>query len=178
MPRKGIYFFATKNDMERGLQLLEGIHNFKYVLTGLFDSPDIHFYSTYRDIPNFGVSLLGDKVLMPTFMIINTDQKVNVREVPQRRGGIKYAIDGRINDLLLFFKPAGEYKEKYLLPGEFAPTDDKASLEMYSLFRTQFIKNFAAIQSYRVGPEAVKMLDSGIPLTPNHKADPKMYLRR
>lgn len=177
MPRKGIFFFATKSDMKIGLQVLESIHDFKYVLTGLFDSPDIHSYSTHCDIPNFGISLLGDKVHMPTFMIMDLNQKVNIREVPQRKGGTKYAIDGRINQLLMFFKPAGEYKKKYLIPGEFAPTEDKSSLEMYSSFRHHFIKGFAVIQSYRVGPEAVEMLDRGIPLTPNHKADPIMYLR-
>ncbi len=178
MPRKGIFFYGTKIDMEPGLGRLEEIIEIKYVLAGLFDSPSAVSYATYRDIPDLGISLKGDKVHMPTYMLMHKNESVNIREVPQRRGGVKYAIDGCKNNALLFFKPSGEFKKAFLIPGEFAPGNTESSLEVYSLFRKHFIKGFAAIKSFRVGPEATDMLDRGIPLTPSHRVDPVMYLRR
>lgn len=67
MPRKGIFLFATKSDMVPGLEILEDALEFKYIVPGLFDSSEVIEYSSYKELPNFGVSEKGSVEIMPRY---------------------------------------------------------------------------------------------------------------
>lgn len=178
MPGKRIGIFATKNDLESGLKRFEDVRNVKYILRGLFDTQELHEFQTFGEIPNLGISESGSETLAPNYMIMDTDSNINVREVPQRRGGIKYAIDQLENKESLNFKPSGIYENNFLISGEFSPGISEKAIELYEQFRKTFLKGFVVVKSYRVGPEALKLLDEGIPLTRNYKAQSSMYLKR
>jgi hypothetical protein len=179
MPRKGIFYFATKADMEAGLDNIESEVAIKYTSLGLFDSPDIVEYETYKEIPDFGLSIQGTSNSQPIYLICPSDFKVVPKEVPQRRGGIKYSINDMNKEMEICFRfvPAGEYEETFLIPGEFSSGISDFSTSLYKAFRKVFLKNFKKVKSYSVGPEAYSKFESGIPLTPSYKAKPEMYLK-
>ncbi|PSL15112.1 hypothetical protein CLV44_1056 [Marinobacterium halophilum] len=179
MPRKGIFYFATKADMESGLEKIESEVSIKYTRLGLFDSPETTEYKTYKDFPDFGLSTQGTTNSQPIYLIYPSDFKVVPKEVPQRRGGIKYSVNDMNKQMEICFRfvPSGEYEEAYLIPGEFSPGISDFSTSLYKTFRKVFLKNFKKVKSYSVGPEAYQKFESGIPLTPSYKAKPEMYLQ-
>lgn len=174
MPRKGIFLFATESDMVSGLEILEGDLEFKYIVPGLFDSPEVIEYSSYKELPNFGVSEKGSVEQMPRYQLVPIDTEVAAKEIPQRRGGVKFKVE---SDVCLYFKPPGIYQESFLIPGEFSPGEGEFSSNMYKLFRKELTKKYHKINAYSVGPEAYQKLQFGIPLTPSYKAKPEMYLQ-
>ena len=174
MPRKGIFFFATKDDMVPGLEVLEEAQNFKYIVPGLFDSPEVVEYISYKDLPGFGVSEKGNVEQMPRYLLVPIDAEVTAKEIPQRRGGVKYKVDSKV---CLYFKPSGIYQNEFLIPGEFSPGEGDFSSAMYKAFRKEFIRNYEKVKVYSVGPVAYQRLLAGTPLTPSHKAKPEMYLQ-
>jgi hypothetical protein len=174
MPSKGIHFFATAQDMAPGLEVLERHWSIKYVLCGLFPTPELHEYRSFRELPGFGISESGEEVGMPTYLIVSGEQAVTIRNVPQRRGGELYKVDNRVNPYLLGFAPAGEYRSSFLIPGTFAPGE----LAFYEWFRKIFSGRWAAIDGYRVGPEAARRLDAGGALTSHWGAPADYWLKR
>ena len=178
MKNKGICFFATVNDMGRGLESLEEKFDYKYVLTGSFENQEIQSFSSYRDIPNFGISKTGNCALNPFYILVESVNDINIRHVPQKRGGVRYLIDGATNQFYLRFQPACTFESRLLNPGVFHPQENEKSINFYGLFSKHFLKNFEVIKSYRVGSEAAAMLDNGIPLCNSIKAGQAYYLRR
>jgi len=177
VPRKGIYFFATKEDMASGLKAIESVVDLKYIRTGLFDSPEIEEYSSFRELPNFGISKTGSPATESNFLLFGKDARVEIREVSQRDGSKKYAIDMLDNPDCLSFRPAGDHNGEYLIPGDFSPGEGPFSERLYPEFRKLFLEGFKSVKSYRVGQNALEKLESGVPLTPTIKADPEYYLR-
>lgn len=123
MPRKGIFYFATKADMESGLEKIESEVSIKYTRLGLFDSPEITEHETYKDLPDFGLSTQGTTNSQPIYLIYPSDFKVVPKEVPQRRGGIKYDVNDMNKEMEICFRfvPSREYEKACLIPGEFLP---------------------------------------------------------
>jgi hypothetical protein len=179
MPRKGIFFFATKSDMESGLEKIESELSIRYTRLGLFDSPELVEYKSFKDLPDFGLSLQGTKNSQPIYLVYPSNFNVVVKEVPQRRGGIKYSVNDMDKEMegCFRFVPSGEYAGEYIIPGEFSPGLSDFSTSLNKIFRKEFLKNYKKVKSYCVGPEAFQKLNSGIPLTPSYKAKPEMYLQ-
>src|SRR5690606_12163804 len=120
--------------MASGLEVLEETLDFKYIVPGLFDAPDVIEYSSYRELPNFGISEKGSVEQMPRYQLVPVDAEVTPKEIPQRRCGVKYKVDSGI---CLYFKPPGTYQDSFLIPGEFSPGEGEFSSNMYKLFRKE-----------------------------------------
>lgn len=180
MPAKLTQFYATAEDLHDGLKRFEESCSIKYVRMGLFDSPDPVIYTTYRDIENIGLSLDGGIESLPIYLILERDDSIPVKEVSQRRGGIKYSISFRHSTSCITFTPSGEYKDECIIYGTVSGVDvtDEKSKNLYKFFRKYVFKGFENIKSFKVSPNAAQKLDRGVRLTPNLKADPLMDLCR
>lgn len=154
---KEIFFFATKSDLIAGLKSLEESRLVKYVESGLFDSKDVPIFLSCNDIETLGVNLCGDHQ-SESYLVLDRDIDLKIREVPQVRGGIKYAIDQLENGASVVLWPGGMYKQDYLIIGHLATiSNERVSLELFKDIRKNLIKGFKKSRGCYIGPEALKL---------------------
>jgi hypothetical protein len=177
---RATYLYATRADMEPGLNAVEGQKALQYVRRGLFESPQVQVVSSALEIPDLGFARVGDLILANRYLVLDASLEVKIREVPQRRGGVRYAIDEVANPTGMIFVPGGLYEgreDRYLIVGEVVATGDPRSHELYRLFVPLLVKGFTKIKSYYVGPEALRLLREGVRLTHSAGPTPSYELR-
>jgi hypothetical protein len=145
------------------------------VVAGLFDSPNVEPQESLLGNPNLGSMTVGDANHEADYLVFTRGISIEVRPVPQRRGGIKYAVDQLANPKTIAFRPGGAFGQACLIAGQVGTaSDDPNSLELFQLFSKQTRHQFAKIKSSFVGKEAGELLDKGWRLTANAKS-PTLY---
>src|ERR1700682_6507859 len=104
-------FFAVPKDLITILQAVESQQSLRYVECGLFDEAERPVFYGFSSLPNLGIAKAGDYKFEPTFLILLPETPLKVRSVPQKRGGIKYAVDQLENTGTVVLKPGGMYGE-------------------------------------------------------------------
>ncbi len=177
MKSKQMMLFATIEDVENSIRDIESLADIQYYKTGLLDNKNIHPYKSLFDAPNIGVSLSGDWNKIDNYLITKKTTSLEVREVPQRTGETKFAVDQMNNPKSIEMKLGGIYKEKenVLVAGRISTiSEDSDSIELYKLFTTKFKKEFKKIGTFYVGKKAEEKLKMGWRLVTNEKS-PKEY---
>lgn len=171
-------FFATGNDIINLMSRIETTNTVKYVEMGMFDSNNFLEYDSIGSIANIGYTDYGNWIsLDKRFMIIEKQRNVIVREVPQKKGDTKYAVDPMLNPISLELSTGGVYSavEHVLVAGRLATADYNGfSKQLYDSILKEMRKSFKKIGSVLVGPEAYEKLNQGWRLTTNEKS-PKEY---
>ena len=171
--------FATRGDVLALLGSVEETRAIQYVLVGLFDREPPIVATAAHEIENLGIAQSGDQNLVPAFLVQDPKSKVNVRRIPQRRGGVKYAIDQLKNPKSVVISAGGEYREEALIAGQIGTvSSDKDSLALLDVFAYELRKRFIKIQAYWVGKCAARALESGLRLTANITAPKEADLSR
>lgn len=179
MVRNQVSFFATKADLETLLRAIESKRQVQYVVTGLFDSPRIEPIPSLLTVPDLGYLTTGDQNQATGYLVAARETSIKFEPVPQRRGGVKYAVDQLANPTTVAFRPGGAFGEKCLIAGDVGTaTDDLSSLQLFRLFCDELSRQFTKIQSDYVGRDAGKLLDRGWRLTANAKSPPIYDLKR
>ncbi len=109
--------------------------------------------------------------------------KGDIEAVPtlQSAGSIRYEVGPDQNPDGIIFAPGGIYNsQKVLVCGHIGTLmNSRESLDLYNSFVRAVTEGFQAIGSYRVGPEAVRLMDEGYRLVTIGLASPPEYdLRR
>jgi len=159
---QSIHFFATKDDLSAVLIAVEARLDVSYVECGLFDAADTQTFSTFQTLPDFYAAGARER----RFLVLLGKCHLSIREVPQRRGGVKYAVDQLANPGTAVLKPGVEFNESLLIAGDFGTVhnDEDASL-LIQAFATEVNRGFEHIKSYWVGPEARTRIECGARLT-------------
>lgn len=178
MAVKQVLFYATESDLKQSLERLERAGDIKYVATGLLDSPEFDSFDSFQEIEAIGISADGKIKNLVTYLIVTKNEKILPREVPQRDGGVKYAVDSRAVASSISFTPSGEYDDECIIYGTVSGVDvvNEQSMFLFKLFEKNFFKGFKKLKSFKVSPGAMDKLDNGVRLTRNFKADPSMDL--
>lgn len=175
MKSKQILFFATATDIEPIFKSVETSFTINYIEMGLFDSKNIKSYNTISDITNFGFPKVGDWNKDLRLMAIPKAMPVNIREVPQKTGGIKYAVDTLENQNSVFCQFGGIYQDGILIGGSCGTTFfNDFSLQLFKDLSGKIKKNFNKIGTFYVGKEAEEKLKKGWRLATNEKS-PREY---
>jgi len=164
-------------DIEKTIRDFESLIEIQYYRTGLLDSKNIPTYNSLFEAPNIGVALSGDWNRVDNYLITKKSTQLNIREVPQRTGEIKFAIDQMNNPKSIELKLGGIFKEKenVIVGGRIATiSEDSDSLELYKLLSTKIKKEFKNIGAFYVGKSAEEKLKIGWRLVTNEKS-PKEY---
>ncbi len=165
MPKR-YEFFATRDDVLALLDEAELARRIQYVRAGLRDSEKPLVARSARDIENLGIATCGDQNLEPIFLILNDGVPVQVETVPQRRGGIKYAIDQSNNPRSVSIKTGGEYRDEALIAGQIGTvSQDRNSMSLLRLFGKLVRRRFERVRGYYLSEGAARALDSGLRLT-------------
>ncbi len=177
MKSKQTMFFVVLEDVEQILRDIETTIGIRYYKAGLLDTASVPTYNSIFDTPNLGFALSGDWNRIDNYIILKEGTPLNSREVPQRTGDKKFAVDQMNNPKSIELKLGGIYQEKenVIVAGRVATiSEDSNSNELYKLFSTKIKKTFKKIGAFYVGQIAEEKLKEGWRLVTNEKS-PKEY---
>src|ERR1700722_2557812 len=179
MPTKQTNFYATYNDIGEVLEQFEAEEHVNYVLTGLFDIDTPQIFRTYREINSLSVSVDGEANHVPGYLIITEPNHIAIREVPQKIGASKFAVDQSQIPESLYFQSGGRFSNKIIGPGRIGiARQTPVSGKLYGTFAKVIVKNFRKVKSYYVGQEAHALWQNGMRLGLSFKASADIDLRR
>jgi len=162
MKGKQILFFCTFDDIKSIVQEIELKFSFKYIQMGLFDESKIITYESIFDVPEIGFAKYGDWNRDLRLMAVPKTAVVHIREVLQRKGGMKYVIDPLENQQSICFQFGGVFKEGVLVAGKCGSVFlDNFSIEIFKVFSSLLKKKTVKIGDFYVGTEAEKKLRLG-----------------
>lgn len=164
MPKRITPFFATHADLSQLLADVNHSRPIKIVAAGLFDSPAVH------ELP-----LPSSLDPATYYLVTDRDAPIAMREVEQRGGGRKFALDQLINPRSVGLHAGGLLTQQCLIAGQLGTTaDDPVSLELYGVIGARIRTTFEKVKSYYVGREASQLLDTGVRLTTSPRS-PAIY---
>lgn len=170
-------FFTVLDDIDRMLRDIEASINIRYYRTGLFDNKSIPVYNSIFDTPNVGITFSGDWNRIDNYLIMKKATPISIREVLQRTGETRFAIDQLNNPKSIEVKLGGIFQEKenVLVAGRVGTTSaNEDSNELYKLFTTKLKKEFRKVGTFYIGKETEEKLKAGWRLVTNEKL-PKEY---
>jgi hypothetical protein len=157
------HFYATSDDLLPVLERAERKHRVAYTLTGSFESPMLTTVFSGSTI-----ATLASRAPHPnasggySYLVTPADVEVVIREIPQRAGGIRYAVDQLANPISITFDHGGFYAPDILLFGRVATcSDHPKAATLYRAFATSVAKSFTRIRAFYVGPKAEELLRRG-----------------
>lgn len=171
---RSIRFFATKKDLIEILTPIEKEYAISYVELGMFDDNKCIRYPSIVDAEKIEYTDSAWWGGVDYIMVLPKAQKVYVREVQQRKGGVKYFIDTEGNENgLVFGGTGGIYTKmpKTLIGGSFFimgfPDFDEEAMELYKTICKHFRRNSKRVEGAYVAKDALSLLKSGWRLTIN-----------
>lgn len=166
---KQVFFYATPSDLKELIQIIESQNSLTYHLAGLLEKENIAEYASLLNAPSLGNASAPDKDFCDRFVVLYSKNLLNIREVEQSRGGIKYAIDQLKNPTSILFSPCGIYdSENMIIEGNVGTVSaDKESLEIFNIFNKTIKKTFLKFKNVFLGKGAHELYTKGWRLTPN-----------
>lgn len=140
----------------------------EFAIAGLFDEPGARVFADTEEVGS-----------QATYLVFEAGQRLKVRAVPQRAGGVKYAVDQLENPATITLSTGDRPVADRLIAGRIATASaDPVSRRLMTLFARELRTRFHRIKSYSVGPEAMRMLDAGARLSSLEKSPPEYDLER
>jgi hypothetical protein len=161
------YFFATANDLLPVFSRVEAKWDVVYTLSGLLESPPLEAFTRGEQLPSLRQPPSGQSMVeCPDYLVTPAGVAVQVREVPQVAGGIRYAIDQLVNPDSVTLSHGGSPAPGILLAGRIGTcTGTEASGKLFRVYANAVAKAYVKIKAFWVGPEAREMLAVGCRLT-------------
>lgn len=169
---KAIYLYATLRDVHDGVAALEKAHRFQYVRHALSASPEYTVFHSLLDLPALGECSSGSTIQANRYLILDPDLPIRIEPVPQRRGGVLYAVDQVRNPTAAFLALGGTCQPRCLIAWELMATSGSHSHDTFRLFRRYLFSGFRKVKYALVGPEAMRLYEQGWRLTQNAGANP------
>lgn len=107
-------------------------------------------------------------------MIVLANAQFAIREVAQKKGGVRYAVDQKINPDSIAISLAGENLGALISGFIGTVSKTETSTNLYQDFSIAFFDGFETIKAYKVGPEALARLKTGERLVGNIR-QPREY---
>ncbi|HOA73342.1 MAG TPA: hypothetical protein PLS23_17500 [Phycisphaerae bacterium] len=122
-----------------------------YAKAGMFDHSDVRIYTKARDIPNLGNIEAPNRLQGRILLVAGVDVQFAMRAVPQRRGGVKFALDQKLNPDTVSLLPSGQFDEHTVVAGNFGTcTDPPAPLALLGRLNRIAKKKWKRTKSYLV----------------------------
>ena len=163
---RSIHYFAARTDLEAIFAIVEAKRPLQYVRAGMFDTPESVILSSGLQIPHLGLAPSGINVAEPFWLVTNANVNVQIKSVPQRRGGIRYGIDPGLNPESVVLWAGGVFENSAVIAGRIGTgVINPVSMELLNLFVRPIRRQFERIKSFYVGPEAERLFNAGYRLT-------------
>jgi hypothetical protein len=177
MPQRN--FFASPDDLLSVFERVEARHSVSFVLAGMFDTPQFALFHAGATLPTLRSPVGRQSIESPTYLVVFDSTPLNVRSVPQRAGGTRYAIDQLENPDSTTFTHGGFHSPDVLISGRVATVSaTPAGKKLQSAFSNAIAKQFTRVNAFYVGPEACDLLRQGCRLTFSADAPPESDLEK
>jgi hypothetical protein len=179
MARNQTMFYATALDLSSVLSVLEAAKPIQYTTTGLFETKVPQTYSSFTGIPDFGRAIHPTAVANPSYLLSMQGTQIRTREIPQKAGGVLFAVDQAENPDSVVFRPGGRYGNAVILYGTIGTVSQSSeSKDLYNFCMKAFRKGFLRQQEFLVGPEAREVWNAGVRLTIGASSPVEFDLKR
>jgi hypothetical protein len=176
MKRHQTHIFATRADLGPGLEFIDSNRHLTYALMRLYKSPDYESYHSLLELDRLGLNPTGQHVLGDDYLVVERSEDIRIRSVLQNKGGIHYFVDQQFNPKSICFRPGGIYEGHSLISGRVGTaSDDSDSIELYKTFTKAVTKGFKKIGNYKVGAEALGLMDQGVRMITMGIDEPPQY---
>ncbi len=167
MKKNILGFFADAEDAMVLMDELERAVPLRLMRTGGYETlMEALIFDSYKSVPDFGVSVHGQSVQEPSFLLFPCDYHPRIREVRQKRGGVKFFVDQMINKKSVVLRPGGRFDASTIISGQIGTiSEDPWSLRVYKKAVSIIRKNFKEVGAYFVGSQAYQCLQFGGRLT-------------
>jgi hypothetical protein len=161
------HFFATADDLMPVFARAESGRALTYTLTGLLESPRLTTVARGADLATLRAPASApDAIGGPAYLVTAAGAAVRTREVPQRDGGVRYAVDQLSNPDSVALAHGAFFGPDVLLNGWVGTASDSPmSKALFRAFASAVGKQFARIKAFWVGPQAADFLRRGYRLT-------------
>lgn len=170
MNGKQLIFYTVKEDIEEILEEIEKSIDIKYCKSGMFNNINTPYYHSIIDSPNFGHATSKDWNRIDNYLVMKKDELLKVESIPQRKGGILYAVDPLLNTRCISIKIGGTLIEddNIIIAGSIGTSSvDDFSISIYKLFTSKIKKKFKKIGAFYVSKIAEKKIKEGCRLVTN-----------
>ncbi len=165
-------FFVLLEDIRPILKEFESSFEIRYYKMRLLDNRNIPTYDSFLEIPNVGIATSGDGNRVDNYLIMPKSTSLNVRNIPQRTGDMKFAVDQLENAKSMELKLGGKYqnKENVIVAGRIATvSEDESSSDWFTFLSMRIKKNSLKVDSFYVGKQTEDKLRHGWRLVTNEK---------
>lgn len=155
-------FFATREDLQPGLERIESGLALEYVRHQMRDDPRFERLTSLLHEPGVGDSRTGHWTSDDVYFVYEQDARPIAVSVPQRRGGVKFCVEWSPH--IVQIAPAGVHRPTgALVAGRIAPLDDPSprGLALYQAFTAAVLGGFTRVHRYAVGPRAYAPFRAG-----------------
>lgn len=164
-----IQFFATPTDIESLLSAFEIKidFDFKYVLTGRTLKESREVYTSFKDIPDKGISTHETGYFSTGYMILPLEDRLVINIGRQRSGDACWDLDTESHKNAVSFVMGGVWEENTLLAGEILYAwDTETGIKIVKALRAAFRSGkYKKIDGYLLGEDALNWLQRGKRLT-------------
>lgn len=166
MAKNQTMFYATGLDLSSVLSALEASKPIQYTTMGMFETPVLQTYSSFTTIPDFERAIHPTAVANPSYLLSMQGTPIHVREIPQKTGGVLFAVDQAENPNSVALRPGGWYGNAVILYGTIGTVSQSSeSKDLYKFCVKAFRKDFLREQEFLVGHEAREVWNAGVRLT-------------
>ncbi len=157
MRSKQIFFFGLKEDLISIIKFIESNFEIKYVSAGLKDEIPFCIDTLFEDMSNIGNVKYGDWNHNEKYLILPKTKDLVIEDIPQRKGGIKYAIDQKENNESVVLFLGGQHKDNAIIASKIGTISETEFSKNIFKFASKYIKkHFKKINKFYVGTEALK----------------------
>lgn len=155
-----MYFFTTKDDLINIIQNVEQNIKLKYIGINSYDSSIIKEFNSLKEYENLGINLSGEHQ-SESFLVLERNEILNIREVKQNNGGVKYYVDQLENENSIVIWPGGAYKDTFLICGHVGTiSKSPKSKNILNIYKRNIKKECSKKTGrYYIGNEAIKLFN-------------------
>jgi hypothetical protein len=161
------HFYATTEDLLPVIEQVESKLSVAYVEAGLFESAAIAAFRGGVELPTLHKRAPTESAISGyRYLVTFSDVTPQIREVHQRNGGSRYAVDQLANPDSVIFQHGGFWNPGVLLYGCVSTVSNSSnSLRLHRAFSSAIAEHFTRIKSFYVGDKARSAMLSGCRLT-------------
>lgn len=166
---KQVYFYCLKEEFKIIFKYLETTFKVKYAKAGLLDEKSYCFTSLSE---NFDYEVISsDWNSLDKYLILRDEDDLINREVLQRKGGIKFAVDQLENNNSLVLFLGGLYKEEAIIASKIVSiSKDLFPKEFMKELSKYLKKEFVNVNGFYVSKSALDFYRKGVRLTTDAKS--------
>jgi len=166
MKSKQIFLFATNEDLIELSKFIESHFNIHYAEAGLLNTK-VSCISSIQTAIEVNHIEYGDWNFNKMYMILPKEKDLQIREIPQRGGGVKYSIDQMKNEESVVIFLGGKYKGAIVASKIGTISQAEFAKNFMKILSVYFKKNFTNIKGFYVSSRALEEAKKGLRLTTN-----------